>query len=172
MKILSSNKDSSIIADFRNMGQSTFLGKGKIYNENEVNALLEKVKVIEGKYEYYKNNQNLVEQLNKQHQMQLQHFQNKIESLKDNIDTLQEQNAKLKLYENYVNDNDKIIDFKNYSSNYKIEQVERFSYDMKSNTTQMHKEPAIVSINDYKSKKQYDKQLANDKENEPIYWEL
>ena len=162
-ELLSSKKDSSILLDFKNLG-TQILGKNKVFNEKEIEHLTEKITVIETKYNYYKNNQNIIEELNNQHKNEMQGMNNKLEVLRDNIQDLEDENAELRLYKNYVDDKTNIKDFETYASTKKIIKDEVFDYDRKLDRYHKHKVNKIIDINEYKENKNKSKELS--KENE------
>lgn len=94
----------SVVNDFRNMGKDNLLGGGRTFSKEEIEQLSTNIQRIETKYDYYSRNENLIEQLNAQHSLQIKGMDNKISILRDNIDKLEREKLELQMYKNFVDD--------------------------------------------------------------------
>lgn len=156
-QIIKSNKDGSIITDFKNLGTVIF-GNKKIYTNEEMQFLTDKINTIESKYNYYKENQNIVHQLENQHKNEIQGLKNKLDVLRSNIQELEDENIQLKLYKDFVDTSiDNNTDFEKFKGSKIIQQEDVFGYDRKQDRYCHHKENVIVDVKEL-SKRKHDKE--------------
>lgn len=163
IKKMESLNEHSIQSDIIRFGKSNLFGNGKTYTKEELDTIISNAKICDSKIYEYNNHKKEIGNLEKCYSEQVKVKNNMLEVLGERIEQLKCENAQLKIYKDYVQENDR-LGFKEYSKDKVLVDVPVYGPDDFGNITH-HKEKKIISMDKYKEMKKEDKQVQKINEN-------
>lgn len=154
---LESLNEHSIQRDIISLGKPSLFGKGKTYTEEEIETILSNAKICDSKIYQYNNHKKEIIDLEKCYGEQVKVKNSMVEALTEKVEDLKNENIQLKMFKDYVMQNDE-YGFREYSKDKVIIDFPVFDTDDFGRYNH-HTEKRIVSIEEYKKMKQEDKEI-------------
>jgi len=149
--------EHSIQSDIMQLGKPNLFGNGKTYTKEELDTIISNAKICDSKIYEYNNHKREIVNLERNYGEQVKTKNNMLEALGKKVEELKNENIQLKMYKDYVQENDR-KGFNEYSKDKVIIDFPVFDEDDFGRITH-HSEKKIVSMEEYKEMKKNDKEI-------------